>query len=162
MALNKKYSYNSWKRKSFTGKDPEEFNNSEIVAACFSQEEPFTKVFPDGLKNVVFLNCNLDNCIIPEGATVKGGTNKHFKEQADGELWIVDASKKPVKPLKPYRFDKLGLSKDPKDLTEVPDQETRVNMPLTMWKQHVQELALSDLRMDTDKLVQILKSEGKL
>ena len=161
MALNEKYSYKSWKRQSFTGKDPAEFNDSEIVGAGFSQNEPFTDVFPALISKVKFINCNLDNCNIPAGATVEGGTNKHFKEQADGELWIVDAALKPTVPLKPHRFDKWGVSKDPKDITATTAEE-RLNKPVTMFKEHLQDNALKDLTMDTDKLIQILKDEGKL
>lgn len=162
MALNEKYSYKSLKRQSFTGKDPKEFNDSEIVGAVFSQEEPFTDVFPALISKVKFTNCNLDNCNIPAGATVSGGTNKHFKTQADGEFWIVDKDKKPVEPLKPYRFDKLSLSKDPASLATVTPTEDRLGMPLTVWKEYMQGKLLAELRVDETKLIQILKDEGKL
>lgn len=162
MAINEKYSHRSWKRQSFTGKDPKEFNDSEIVNAGFSQNEPFTDVFPALIKGVKFINCNLDNCKIPTGATVEGGTNKHFKVQADGEHWFVDASLKPIAPAKPRHFDDQGLSKDPADIANAPSKETRLGMRLTDWKNHLKKQALKDLTMDTDKLIQILKDEGKL
>lgn len=162
MALNEKYSHKVWKRQSFTGKDPAEFNDSEIVAAGFSQEKPFTDVFPALVKGVVFTDCNLDNCNLPAGATVKGGTNKHFDTQADGEFWIVDKDKKPVTPLKPWRFDAVGVSKDPVALATVGTSEDRLGMPITQWTEHVKAQALKDLQMDTDKLTQILIDEGKL
>jgi len=161
MAINKKYSYKSWKRQSFTGKDPKEFNDSEIVGAGFSQNEPFTDVFPALISKVKFINCNLDNCNIPAGATVEGGTNKHFKEQADGEIWLVDAAKKPTAPLKPYRFDKWGVSKDPKDIPIVKPEEY-LGESITEHKRLLQGAALKELKMDTDKLIQILKDEGKI
>jgi hypothetical protein len=162
MALNEKYSYKSWKRKSFAGKDPEEFNDSDIIGAGFSQEQPFTDVFPDTIKGVVFQDCNLDNCNIPAGATVKGGTNKHFKIAKDGEFWLVDEGGHPLSPLKPWRFDEVGLSKDPSALSTVEDNATRLGMPITQWKTYLQSQALKDLQMDTAKLIQILKDEGKI
>jgi len=162
MALNEKYSYKSWKRQSFTGKDPKEFNDSEIVGAGFSQNEPFTDVFPALISKVTFRACNLDNCNIPAGATIEGGTNKHFKEQADGEYWLVDGALKPVEPLHAYRFDKLALSKLPADIATAPSFEDRLGVPLVEYKQKLIDMAVKDLTMDTEKLIQILKDEGKL
>lgn len=168
MAINQKYSYKSWGRQSFTGKDPTEFNDTEIVAAGFGQKEPLTKVFPDGMKGVTFRDCNLDNCIIPTGNTVIGGTNKHVKEQADGEMWIVDEELKPVSPMKPYRFDKMGLSKDPKDIStqaaiagrEIPGSTSL--LCITVAKEQKFNKAMNELIHDFDKLKAILVSEGKV
>jgi len=161
MAINEKYSYKSWKRQSFTGKDPKEFNDSEIVSAGFSQNEPYTDVFPEFIKNVVFKDCNLDNCNIPAGATVKDGTNKHFKEQGDGELWIVNDKLEPAKPLDEIRFDKCGVSKAPEDIRAT-TFEDRGGYSICAHKKRLQDLALTELKMDTEKLVAILKAEGKL
>lgn len=105
-----------WKRKSLVNEPAKDFDNSEIVGSCFAQEEPFADVFPPAMTGVTFTgNCNLGNCNIPSGNTIIG-TNRHYKEQNDGECWIVDSSLKPIEPLSPKRYDKFGLSKNPKDL----------------------------------------------
>jgi hypothetical protein len=165
--LNEKYSYKSWKRQSFTGKDPAEFNDTEIVAAGFGQREPWTKVFPDLMKGVTFRDCNLDNCVIPAGNMVVGGTNKQIKEQPDGEFWIVDKSLHPVEPLKPWKFDEWGLSKNPADIATQASIIGREaaggrKRTITQHAEFLQKVALQDLRADTSKLIGILKSEGKL
>jgi len=97
-----------------------DFNNTEIIGSSFAQREPFTDVFPSDMTGVTFINCNLNNCNIPVGNTVEGGTNKHHKTQNDCEEWVVDAQLKPIEPLSPERYDKFGLSKNPKDISATP------------------------------------------
>lgn len=109
-----------WKRKTLLDVPVDELNNTEIVGTSFAQEEPNTKVFPDGMTGVVFVKCNLDNCIIPLGNTVLGGTHKQHAKQNDGEHWVLDKALQPVEPLVPSRYDRLGLSKEPKDIPATP------------------------------------------
>ena len=104
-----------WKRTDLSKIDPAEVNDTEIVNACFAQDVPFTPIFP-GAKNVVFTNCNLDNCTVPATCTINGGTNKQFKMQKDGEDWIVDEALKPVSPKDIKAFQDLGLSTSAKDI----------------------------------------------
>jgi len=110
------WSHHSWKRQTFTTADPKVFNGAKIVGACFYQDEPYTDVFPANIEDVEFIDCNLDNCNIPAGATVTRGTNKHIKAQKDGQYWIVDKSGNPVEPRDKARYVELGLSIKPADL----------------------------------------------
>jgi hypothetical protein len=164
---NEKYSHKSWWKEDLKKVDPKEFNNTTIVNAGFGQIEPFTDVFPVGMTGVIFDNCNLTNCNIPPGNTVTGAnTNRHMKEQADGEMWIVDNKLKPVSPLKPWKFDEFGLSKDPKDIV-THASERIVFSPtkkysITSTKERKYLLALKELTQDTAKLKAILVSEGKI
>ena len=107
----------SWK--DFTGRtlqDTKDLDNKIIFGSCFSQEIPDTKVFPDDMKNVIFVNCNLDNVYIPAGNTVIGSTQRRFKVQTDRSDWFVDNDNKPIKPIDEDKYIELGLSTDPKDL----------------------------------------------
>lgn len=117
MAQNEKYSYKSFTHQSFVHTDPSEWNDTEVVGSCFYQEnKPDTQVFPDGIRNVKFIRCNLDNVFIPETCTVEGGCRRRIMIQNDLEDWIVDKDNKPVEPLDKARYLRLGLSIDPRDL----------------------------------------------
>ena len=88
-----------YSNKDFTGRNlsqATDLDGQTIINSCFSQEIPDTHVFPDGMKNVTFINCNLDNCFIPSGNIVQGGSQRRFKVQQDGFDWIVDANNNPV------------------------------------------------------------------
>lgn len=169
--LNEKYSYKFHTNKSFTDVDSKDFDNTEIKGAAFGQKEPFTKVFPDGMTGAIFTDCNLNNCIVPKECEVNGGSHKQIKEQADGEMWVVDANLDPVAPLKPYRFDRAGLSKDPAMIatqaatrvavSDKPGASTK-KLPVTAVKDHLVNVELGKLVADRDKLLQILTTEGKI
>ena len=110
-----------FKRKQFLSVDPIEFSDCEIVNTNFAQHEPYTDVFPQGIKGCVFKGCILDNCNIPGGCTLDDGSlNRHYKMQNDGEYWFVDENRLPVSPKSYAKFDSLGLSKDPADIPSEP------------------------------------------
>ena len=73
MAINQKWSYKSWKRKTYAHLSAAEFDG-EIIGACFHQDPPYTDAFPAGIRTT-FINTTLDNCKIPPGATVGPGTD---------------------------------------------------------------------------------------
>ncbi len=85
--------------KDFTGQsliERDDMNGQAIIGSCFSQERPDTIVFPPDLIGVTFIDCNLDNCTIPDGNTVQGGSRRRILVQGDGFDWIVDADNNPV------------------------------------------------------------------
>lgn len=112
--------------KDFTGQnlsDKEDMDNLEIEGSCFSQEIPHSKIFPEKMSGTVFIDCNLDNCFIPEGNKVVRGSQRIYQIQNDGEDWVVDPKTlAPLEPLSPARFDALKMSKNPKD---IPPKEVR-------------------------------------
>jgi hypothetical protein len=120
--VNEKYSYKDFNNQDFSDLDPAEFNNSEIVGSCFHQNRAASRIFPENMTGVTFQGCNLDNTIVPPGNTVESTCcHKSFGVENDGEYWLLDEDLKPVSPLKPDRYDKLNLSKDPKDLPSTRD-----------------------------------------
>jgi len=148
-----------FKGQSFLLTDAEEFNESEVVGSSFIQKEPYTDVFPPYLTKVIFQDCNLDNCVIPDGATVVGGTNQHYKSQNDGEDWLVDQSLNPVRPLKEARFDRCKLSKLPRDIPKemVDEPITTTNDP-----QKIEIDKIDSLAKDRARLKQVLIDSGEL
>jgi hypothetical protein len=122
----------TYSNQDFTGKtftDSKDFKSIAICGSCFSKEIPDTKVFPDNMTGVTFIDCNLDNVFIPPGNTIIRGSHKRFKAQNDGEDWIVDAQGAPVEPVDKEKFIKLKISTDPKDIPQ-----TKEVKPVTLKK----------------------------
>lgn len=157
--VNKKYSYGTFKRQSFLLTPAKDFDSTDIVGSSFYQTEPYTNVFPDNIKAVRFIRCNMDNCVIPSGATVIGGTNKHFKTMNDQEYWIVDTEMKPIAPRDVDRFIVSKVSVSPDSIPKSPLAE-----PITYTKDPVrlEQKAIDSLKNDDSALKQILIDAGKL
>jgi len=106
-----------WKNKSLLDIPPEEFSGKTITGSNFSQREPYTKTFPEkGIVGCTLVRCNCINCIIPAGITLVSCRNEQIKTKNDGEPWVVDTQLKPMRPLVAERYDRYGLSKDPKNI----------------------------------------------
>ncbi len=94
-------------------------NGIVIYSSLFYSEIPDTNVFPENMNGVKFVNCNLDNIIIPEGNVLQNCSNKRFKVQNDGNDWLIDENNKPIKPLHFFVFEKLNLPMpDPNDIPD--------------------------------------------
>lgn len=111
--MNEKYSYKDFTHKSFTETDPKEWNDTEVIGSCFYNEKPKSVIFPEGIRGVKFVRCNLDNIVIPKDCTVEGGCNRLIACQKDGEDWLLDEHLNPVEPLNKAAYVKLGLSTSP-------------------------------------------------
>lgn len=88
-----------YSRKDFTGRDLShelDMNDITIYGSCFSQEQLDRHIFPEDMSGVTFVNCNLDNCFIPEGNDVVGGSRRRFQVQEDGFDWLLDENNNPV------------------------------------------------------------------
>lgn len=93
---------NDYSHKDFTGcnlVDATDMGGLTITGSCFAQEKPDTAVFPNGMAGVTFVGCNLDNCIIPPGNSVNGGSRNRIMVQDDGYDWIVDETNTPIQKL---------------------------------------------------------------
>ncbi len=110
--------------KDFTGWDMssrEDMSNIIIENSCFSHEIPGSTVFPVGMVGTTFIDCNLDNCLVPIGNTVIRGSQKRFECQNDLNDWLVDENCSPTMPVDHLIFEKMGLPIPcPEDIPEDP------------------------------------------
>ena len=122
--VNEKYSFKAFPYHglSFKNVNVKEFNNTIIKGSCFYQEwvegdsNVIKDIFPDGMKGVTFINCNLDNIYIPVGNTILGSSHKKIAVQNDLSDWILDNQLKPKIPMDKEQRLKAGISIDSKDI----------------------------------------------
>ncbi len=115
--MNEKYSNKNFTGQDLTKIDANEFNNTTIANSSFYREgEPDAVVFPPAMTGVTFEGCNLDNCFIPNGNTIKDGCHRNIMVQNDLEDWIVDDLGNPTEPVNKKLFINRGLSIDPQDI----------------------------------------------
>lgn len=83
-------------------------SGTNVYLSCFSCEAP-TPIFPSTMTGVTFYNCNLDNCIIPDGNMIIGGSNRFFLVHKDMRDWEIDEQANPIAPLdnEPYSLEEL-------------------------------------------------------
>ena len=119
--INKEYSHKSFVDVNLT----DDILTGVVWRSGFSVETLDTLRFhPDS--TCIFRECNLDNCVIPDGCTVEGGTNKRFQAQADMEDWFIDAQNRPMLPINKFLFDRLGIPTDPSSIANTPEPVTSV------------------------------------
>lgn len=96
--------------KDFTGKSLKYRQiTGNVYGSCFSREKPDSDVFPSNMQGVTFYDCNLDNCLIPAGNIVVGGSIRRYQSQNDGNDWLVDENNNPTMPTNFDAFSQLGL-----------------------------------------------------
>jgi hypothetical protein len=104
--------------KDFTNRSLKSFgaprlSGAVIYASCFSQEKPDSEIFPNGMAGATFYNCNLDNCVIPAGNAVIGGSRRRFAVQNDLREWLVDDDGNPTTLLNEQYWADQGYFTDP-------------------------------------------------
>lgn len=113
-----------YSRKDFTGRtliEATDLNGQTITGSCFSQETPDSEIFPVGMTGVTFINCNLDNVIIPDGNTVQDCSTRRFQVQNDLNDWEIDENDDPVKLVNSVMLDKRGIDQpDPSSIPAEP------------------------------------------
>lgn len=91
-----------YSHKDFTGRDltsvTDLISGAVIQCSCFSQEIPDTIVFPTDMTGIIFISCNLDNCLIPAGNSVVNCSQRRYMA-IDGVDMLVDANNNPLEPL---------------------------------------------------------------
>lgn len=111
--MNKRHSF-----KDFTGlKLLKEPLHGIVKGSCFDQKEPDTRVFHKD-STATFVNCNVNNCLIPPGCTVRGGSTLRHLPQIDGCDWEVDEDDKPVRVFGHRKRERNGLNTDPTKIEE--------------------------------------------
>lgn len=91
--ISEKYSYKTMQGYDLTSAT--DMDNIVIYSSSFYREVPNSVVFPSGLTNTTFIKCNLDNCVIPAGATLIDCSTRKFQAQEDGYDWLLDESNQP-------------------------------------------------------------------
>jgi hypothetical protein len=77
--------------RSFVNETPLDLSGKVIYASSFYHEKPATPFV--GMSNVTFVNCNLDNCFIPDGMyLVDCSTRKFAVNPKDGKDWFLDGT----------------------------------------------------------------------
>lgn len=91
-------------------------DGTNVYMSCFSCETPDSPIFRADMTGVTFYNCNLDNCLIPDGNTVVGGSIERFMVQNDMRDWKVDEEGAPVKVVNEEFYIAQCVSVDKKDI----------------------------------------------
>jgi len=144
---NDKFSHSSFK--TMIDVDGMELDDTYIQGSCFYQDSaPYSDVFPklpEGGR-CELLDCNVDNCKLPEGYVCTGRTtNKHFLEQKTLENWIVDERLKPIEPVEVAKHVTLGISIKPSDLpTEKRSEPITVTFDPDVKRQRAIDIVMSD------------------
>lgn len=131
--INETYSF-----KSFSGQSLLHHVGLEgvIKGSCFAQEiledenAVLVKVFPAETK-ATFIDCNLDNCEIPKGCKVVGGSNRLIKIQNDREDWVLENGL-PSVPVNLKMFHKLGIPIDPKYIPRIKQDEGLISKTIRL------------------------------
>lgn len=128
MVENIRYSNKDFTVKTFSTRPASEFNDSTIKNSSFSQNvAPAKDVFPGSVRNLIFDQCNLDNCVIPLGATaLPNCQNRVFAVQTDGEDWEVDGLGNPLTPLDIKYHSQQGFDPNPVNLPAEMERETTI------------------------------------
>lgn len=106
--------FNGWE---FLSRPEYDFKGKTIYASSFYNETPDYQVFPEDMKGAIFIKCNLDNVLIPEGNTLIQCSQRRFKVQNDLNDWLVDEADVAILPVGHEVFTKLDLPMpDPKDI----------------------------------------------
>jgi hypothetical protein len=74
---------------TFLDRKPEEFTGKVFRGCGWSFETPLTQVFPEGVKDVRFVGCRLDNIVLPPGSVMDADCSHYqYKVQPDGKDWV--------------------------------------------------------------------------
>lgn len=165
--VNEEYSFRAFPYHdvSFKGVPAEDFNNTIIRGSCFYQEwreneNVIKDIFPDGMTDVIFVNCNLDNIYIPPGNTIQDGTNKRIQVQNDFQAWILDNDLKPVEPMDKRIRLVAGVSIDPIDIPSkkfTPEERKQFEEQL---REQVEEPIVETLPKSTEMVYSSLITRG--
>lgn len=92
-----------------------------IYKGYFSSEIPDTVIFPANMKGVTFVNCWLDNIVIPAGNTLVNCSTVTYQAQNDLRDWkLSDDTRQPIKVLSEDYWKAQGISVDPRDIPALP------------------------------------------
>lgn len=100
-------------------------NNLTITGSNFYREgTPKTRIFPAGMVGVTFVNCNLDNILIPTGNFLQNSSNRQIKSQNDLKDWVLDRNNSPIEPTLLYACMDYSANLNPDN---IPIERSQVN-----------------------------------
>ena len=115
-----------------------EWDNSLVRNSCFYQEarrdgsgpgwaaNGLRAIMPAGVTGAEFLNCNLDNCRLPAGATmieqdgVPTCSRRRIRVQNDRRDWLLDANGDPTEPVTRRQDQQEGRNVAPGQIPGTP------------------------------------------
>lgn len=104
-------------------------SGTTVYQTVFMPQEPDTVIFDPAMAGVTFIECSMNNTIIPSGNFVKNVYRPapiRFRHQNDRRYWEIDAENKPVHVISREVWLELGFSTSPADIPTrmiPPDQE---------------------------------------
>jgi len=121
----KQYSFQDFTNQDF--RSATDLNGSVIIGSCFYQTcasdftgDPLRHIFPGDMRDVAFVECNLDNVYIPVGNTMHKCSQRRIKRMNDGEYWFVDEN---LKPTEPIHIKRLVLLNENVDSGKIPSEK---------------------------------------
>jgi len=156
-----RYSFKDFTGQKFSAVD---LDGVVIVGSCFYQPcdpdhkgDPQVDVFPLTMRNVTFVQCNLDNVYIPPGNTVDSScSHKRIKPQNDGEIWLLNEGLHPVEPKRKRALKMLGENIDPRN---IPSQ--RISPENSLRRRREQQQRLRDLHVEVSEAPDLVPEENR-
>lgn len=118
---NEKYSFQDFTNQNL--RSATDLNGAVIIGSCFYQTcaadftgDPLRHIFPGDMRDVAFVECNLDNVYIPPGNTIRQCSHRRIKLMNDREYWFVGEDLKPTQPIHEKRLKLLQENVDPKKI----------------------------------------------
>ena len=98
----------------------ENMDGMTIENSCLSDA-----TLPPTLTGATFIDCNMDNVIVPEGNTMIRCSNRTIRLQNDGDDWVCDpVTLEPIEPVNKKSREMQGLNIDPALIPEEPQNES--------------------------------------
>ena len=118
---SKKYSFQDFTNQHL--RTATDLDGTIIIGSCFYQVcsaahagDPLKHIFPEDMRDVFFVECNLDNVYIPPGNTLNQCSHRRIKRMNDGEYWFVGEDFKPIEPIHKKRLELLQANVNPEKI----------------------------------------------
>lgn len=118
ITFNDDYSFGNFSNQDLAHFD--DLRDMVIYSSQFYWEKPNSRPFPAQATGLTFINCNLDNIVMPPDAIIQNCSQRNFKDQNDGEDWFVDGNGLPTAPINLQLYLDLGVSTNPADIPSHP------------------------------------------
>ena len=133
-----------------------DFNGKTVYASSFYNETPDSDILPDGIKDVTFLKCDLNNIIIPEGNTVIDCSQERIELMNDMRDWITDPEGNAQKVVGEEYWVSKGVSVDPQ---VIPSKKIKLsdNVDLAVAVKEATDAVAIDLGISIGVVEEVIK-----